>query len=321
MLGVNNCILHWQAVAGGAEITAVETGDEAVDLPETIAGLPVVALGRHAFAPGQGGRLGTALRVACGGKAQVDPDPRRIRRVALPPTVRRVGDYAFYNCTGLEQLSVSEPVEYWGGGVFMNCRSLHRFSIRMAAGGAESAAYFADELPGELDMTLSYPDGGVARLIFPEYRESYEENSPAHHFDFHLYGPGYPYHHVFRRKALPMAEYDGLFPGMLAMEHEPDCAMRLAWYRLRFPRELGDAAAARYLDYLKSRCGHVLGWLLAERDSRGLAWFLPRCGGDREALSAAAESARRLGLSEMLALVLEQQHRQFSGGLEKAFDL
>lgn len=318
--GQNEMTLWWRAVADGAEVTAVETSDRHVVLPETIQDLPVTALGHHAFSPDRSAPEGTPLRLTCGGGTP-ENDTRKIETITLPPTLRRVGDYAFYNCTMLGELRMTEPVETWGGSVFMNCGRLCRFSIRARDNRAESVAYFADELPVELDVTVEYPDGERVRLIFPEYRESYEENSPAHHFDFHLYGPGYPYHHVFRERALPLAAFDALFPDLLATEHDPDCAMRLAWYRLRFPRELTAAAAAGYLTYLNGRTGDVLNWLLEERDSRGLAWFLPRCGAEIAILSAAAERARRLSLAEPLALLLEHRHRKEPDGLDKSFDL
>lgn len=318
--GQNDLTLWWRVAPGGVEVTRVETGDRNVVLPETVRGLPVTALGHHAFSPDGTAPEGTALRINCGGGTP-ENDARRIETIVLPSKVRRVGNYAFYNCVALKELRVTEPVDCWGGSVFMNCRSLRRFFIRARDNRTESISYFADELPEELDVSVEYPDGGAARLIFPEYRESYEENSPAHHFDFHLYGPGYPYHHVFRERALPLAEYDALFAGLLATEHDPDCAMRLAWHRLRAPRELTGEAAVRYLAYLKSRTGDVLGWLLKERDSRGLSWFLPQCGADGKTLDGAAETARHLGLAEPMALLLEQRRGQTPNGLYKSFDL
>lgn len=318
--GQNDLTLWWRAAPGGVEVTRVETGDRNVILPETVRGFPVIALGHHAFSPDRPAPEGTPLRLTCGGGTP-ENDARRIETVTLPPTMRRVGDYAFLGCAALRELRITEPVDCWGGSVFMNCRGLCWFFVRARDSRAESLSYFADELPVELDVTVEYPDGGMARLIFPEYRESYEENSPAHHFDFHLYGPGYPYHHVFRERALSLPAYDALFPGLLATEHDPDCAMRLAWHRLRAPRELTGDAAARYLKYLKSRTGDVLGWLLEERDNRGLSWFLPQCGADGKTLGGAAETARRLGLAEPLVLLLEQRRGQIPDGLSKSFDL
>lgn len=319
-MGQSALTLWWKPAPDGAEVTAVTSGEQHVFLPERVGGLPVTALGHHAFSPNRPAPEGEPLRIVCGGGAPGDK-PRGIEAVTLPPTLRRVGDYAFYNCSALKELHLAEPVNDWGSGVFMNCGHLRRFFIRAQDGRVESLAYFAGELATELDVSVDYPDGGIARLIFPEYREVLEENAPAHHFDFHLYGSGYPYRHVFRDRALSLQEYDRLFPGLLEKEHDPNCALRLAWYRLCAPRELTEQARERYLTYLKSRTEAVLAWLLEERDSRGLAWFLPRSGADAAALRAAAETARRLGLTEPLALLLERLRQAAPEGLNKSFDL
>ncbi len=65
----------------------------------------------------------------------------------------------------------------------------------------------------------------------------------------------------------------------------------------------------------------MLAWLLEGRDSRGLAWFLPLSGADADALRTAAETARRLGLTEPLALLLERLREGGPEGLHKSFDL
>lgn len=320
LAGQNNLLITWRPDLGGAELTRVETWDTDVLLPETIEGLPVTALGDHAFAPGGRTAEGERLAITCGPTEQ-EPDTRKLERITLPPTLRRVGDYAFYNCLSLREVRLSEPVEHWGGNVFMNCRELDTFVIRARDERAESVSYFADELPGELDVTVEYPDGIPARLIFPGYLESYEENLPAHHFDYAIQGPGYPYHHVFRSRALFLKDYDRLWPALLGMEHDPDCALRLAWYRLRLPRELTPEAQTQYLGYLRRHASETLAWLLERRDSAGLGWFLPRADADRETLRRACEKARAQGAAEPLALLLEEQHRRFPDGAEKSFAL
>ena len=319
-MGESALTLWWKPSSDGVEVTAVTSGEKHVFLPERVQNLPVMALGHHAFSPSRPAPEGTPLRIVCGGGEPGD-DSRGIESVTLPPTLRRVGDYAFYNCSALKALHLAEPVDDWGSGVFMNCADLRRFFIRARDGRAESLAYVTSELTTELDVSVSYPDGGTARLIFPEYREVLEENAPAHHFDFHLYGSGYPYRHAFRNRALSLQEYDRLFPGLLEKEYDPNCALRLAWHRLRMPRELTEQAGEHYLTYLKSRTGDVLAWLLEERNSRGLAWFLPLSGADAAALRTAAELARQMGLTEPLALLLESLREKPSGGLHKSFDL
>ena len=84
----------------------------------------------------------------------------------------------------------------------MNCRRLDSFQVDCTGQEGGLLAYFAGELPGELDITLRRGGEPFARLIFPEYVEVYEENCPAHHFDYNIYGAGYGYHHCFYQKKL-----------------------------------------------------------------------------------------------------------------------
>ena len=138
-------------------------------------------------------------------------------------------------------------------------------------------------------------DGTVFRLLFPEYREVYEENCPAHHFDYNIFGAGYPYHHSFRRKRLDLRTYDELWSGFLGMEHDEDCAVRLAFWRLRYPVELTPRAEGQYLSHLRAHAGEAAVWLVGERDMPGLAFLLRTAEPDREALSAACALARESG--------------------------
>ena len=100
--------------------------------------------------------------------------------------------------------------------------------------------------------------------------EVYEENCPAHHFDYFISGAGYPYHHCFRRKRLSLKEYDGLWRDFLGMEHDESAALRLAWRRLRWPADLGETAAADYRAYLKKHAGEALRLLLEEEEGEAL---------------------------------------------------
>ena len=301
----------------GVTILRLLSSAPSVVLPEELWGLPVTAIAGHAFAPG--GDTGEGELVAFG--PQGETDNRRIRSVTLPQSVCSVGDYAFYNCTSLRSLTLSGDTERWGGCALMNCTELRSLHIHLSGETSSAMAYFADELPWELDMTLSYPDGGTARLIFPGYRESYEENSPAHHFDYFIHGAGYPYHHCFQDKHFSFFRYDSLWQPFLQMDHEPDCALRLACCRLRHPRELSKEAGAEYLRYLRAHSGDAMGWFIDQRDADGLSWALPLLQPDRDALSAACALARETGATEALALLLEERHRRFAAGSSAAFDL
>jgi hypothetical protein len=105
------------------------------------------------------------------------------------------------------------------------------------------------------------------------------------------------------------------------MEHEDDTALRLAWWRLRYPEELTDAAEAQYLDYLRAHTPEAAHWLLEQRDTSGLRFLLDRAEVGEDALSAACAKARAQGLTEALAMLLEARHLKQPGGLEKDFEL
>ena len=320
--GVNNWKLVIRREEAGVTLLRAVTCDERAALPGELFGLPVTALGNHALAPTAGEAAGEAVQVTCGpAAADAEWNNRNLRELTLPPSLRRVGDYALMNCVGLKTLRLWDGVTFWGGGALMNCRALDTFHLTRTGEQGESLAYFADELSRELDVTVTEPDGQTARLLFPEYMEVYEENCPAHHFDYNIYGAGYPYHHCFRQKKLTMKEYDGLWHSYLGMEHDDGAALRLAWWRLRYPVELTEQAERRYTAYLRDHTDEAVRWLLAERDPAGLRFLLERTEPTRELLSAACALAREEGAPEALAILLEEQHKRFPSGLDKTFDL
>lgn len=300
----NGICMACRETESGIEILRAQTQLQQVEVPAALFDRPVTALGARAFAADSGREA-----------------HRRIREVSLPDTLEQVGDYAFYNCTDLRLLRLSDRTERWGGSCLMNCRSLCRLEIRQTAERSATAFYFADELSSELDMSFLRGDEVVMRLIFPEYVESYEANGPARHFDFHLYGAGFPYHHAFRNKELDLALFDGAWTELLKREYDPVCALRLAWYRLCYPQELSERSRQAYENWLGQHCGEALEWLLSEGDCRGIGQFLRRFSPAKEILTETLEAARERRLPEAVAILLEEQHRRFPAGRSKRFDL
>ena len=261
------------------------------------------------------------MLVTCG-RSEGDWDNRRLRELTLPEHLETVGDYALLNCAVLKTLRMCDEISHLGGGALMNCRSLDTLHLtRSGPDQGEALAWFAGELSRELDVTIHRPGGETVRLLFPEYTELYEENCPAHHFDYFISGAGYPYHHCFRQKRLYLKEYDGLWRDFLGMEHDETAALRLAWRRLRWPADLGETAAADYRAYLARRAGDALRLVLEEEDGEALPYLLELTTPDRGALSAACALARETGATAALAALLEELHRRFPAGLEKSFTL
>lgn len=319
--GLSNWKLVIRREQAGITVLRGITCDPRAVLPEQLFGLPVTALGPHALSPNAAQPQGEEVLVTCGRPAEEGWTNAQMQELTLPASLERVGDYALFNCAELKKLSLHDGVRFWGGGTLMNCRCLDTFHLTRVGEQGETLAYFADELSRELDVTIVEPDGGQVRLIFPEYVEVYEENCPAHHFDYNIYGAGYPYHHCFRNKRLSLKEYDSLWREFLGVEHDDGCAVRLAWWRLRYPAELTEKAEGAYLAYLRAHVPAAVEWLLEQRDLTGLHFLLERTQPDRETLSAACALAREQRAPEAVALLLEEQHRRFPPVTARSFDL
>lgn len=319
--GLSNWKLVIRREQAGMTVLRAVTCDPRAVLPEQLFGLPVTALGPHALSPNAAQPQGEEVLVTCGRPAEEGWTNAQMQELTLPASLERVGDYALFNCAELKKLSLHDGVRFWGGGTLMNCRCLDTFHLTRTGEQGETLAYFADELSRELDVTIVEPDGGQVRLIFPEYVEVYEENCPAHHFDYNIYGAGYPYHHCFRNKRLSLKEYDSLWREFLGVEHDDGCAVRLAWWRLRYPAELTEKAEGAYLAYLRAHVPAAVKWLLEQRDLTGLHFLLERTQPDRETLSAACALAREQRAPEAVALLLEEQHRRFPPAAARSFDL
>lgn len=318
--GSSNWKLIIQRESNGITILQAQTCDREAALPEELFGLPVITLAHHALAPGRPSPAGESIQITCGPSAG-EWDNRQLETLRLPQSLTQAGDYAFFNCRELKTLHLPDGLCRWGGGALMNCRSLNTFHLTCTGREGELLSFLGDELPGELDVTLHRRDGSTVRLIFPEYTEVYEENVPHHQFDFHILGAGYPYHHCFYQRKLSIPEYDKLWKGFLSMGYDPDCAMRLAWWRLRYPEELTPEAETAYRTYLRTYASETAHWLLTERDAAGLQFLLRWTEWDQESLAALCAQARQAAFSEALALLLEEQHRRFPAGLDKTFDL
>lgn len=319
--GLSNWKLVIRREPSGITILQAVTCDPRAVLPEELFGLPVTALGPHALSPNAAPVQGEEVLVTCGAPAEEGWSNAGLLELTLPALLERIGDYALFNCAALKKLSLHDGVRFWGGGTLMNCRCLDTFHLTRVGEQGETLAYFADELSRELDVTIREADGGQVRLIFPEYVEVYEENCPAHHFDYNIYGAGYPYHHCFRNKKLSLKEYDALWKEFLGVEHDDGCAVRLAWWRLRYPAELTERAQEAYRTYLAAHVRDAAQWLLEQRDLTGLHALLEQARPDRETLSAACALAREMQAPEAVAMLLEEQHRRFPPAATRSFDL
>jgi len=158
--------------------------------------------------------------------------------------------------------------------------------------------------------------------MLPEYLELYEENAAAHHFELNISGAGYPYHSVFEQGSMNFSEYDGFWERFLSMEHNAGSALKVAWYRVRTPKDLGDQAKERYERYLKEHLREVFPIILKENDEPGLKLLLTYPEAEGSILSEFLQTAREQGKTWATAMLLGRNGKSGRAfGFQKSFDL
>ena len=316
---------NWQMTVRRNEnsitILRASTCDADAVLPDELFGLPVTEIKDRALAPGASPQKGEDIQIRCG-RPNGEFDNRRIRTLTLPRSLKAVGAYAFMNCRELHTLCLYDALEAIPSSAFMNCRSFSKILLTQEEDcSAAVLSSFIPWLAGEFDVTVSRPDGEILRLIFPEFYEDYVENGPTHFFNYWIEGAGYAYHNVFKDRALSVQAYDELWTGFFAAEHEYDSALRLAWYRLRYPCGLSPAAEAAYREYVCKSTLAVFDITLEENDIAGLNLLLSYDAFTADELSRAQDRARTLALTGATAVLLEAQHKKFSGARRRSFEL
>lgn len=284
--------------------------DGIVRLPETEAGKQVTELDGYAFADTVRGRETPPAQY--GGEPALCGDG--LLELELPAQLRKVGAYAFYNCSRLRALSFWSTVRDWGAGVFTGCSGLKRLSIRVAPG---KKSCFKEVL-AELRQTLlvDYRDEKgelLARLIFPEFFEESVENTPARIIMREMHGCGHMYRYCFDESGFSFREYDALFPHVKVQE-EPPLVAQLSLYRLFWPCGLTAEAGAVYWAYVREHAAEAAAGLVSRGELELLRRMAAAPAFDREACAKALAGVQPLGNAAALAILMDAQHSRFGGG-------
>lgn len=253
--------------------------DGYVKLPEEIRGLPVTEVAPYAFSDHmeediiiEGMGTGRFFSSDESGNLQKPPVcGKRLQRLWLPSTLRKVGAYAFYHCDAMEALHFPGSLSDWGAGAFTGCHHVRKLEVTLSGEESSSLKEVLAELKEEL--CLHYRQGeNYARLSFPEYFEEGVENTPARILETHIHGSGLYYRNCFQQRKFDFQEYDSRFPYAAAQESET-FLLQMAEGRLRFPWRLTKEAEKVYQNYLFSHKKTALLQKISDRDLKGLQWL------------------------------------------------
>ena len=303
----NEAVLLCTRQQDGVCILRCRTADPILRLPETVGGLPVVALGDYLCAarePDVSQYDVFEVRLTTGEQVSSAPvhDARAIERVVVPRSVQAIGSYAFYNCYNLQAVTVHAGLRSVGHGAFMNCTAFRQVELYAGERDKTCLPDLLGQTSGELLAILHLPQA-EARLLFPLFNEELEDLGPAHIFQRRIEGAGYAYRQCIQNGVLSFLQYDGAFERLLRIQ-DYDTACRVALLRLRWPVGLSAPARADYLECLRAHAENAVRTLLDSRDVPGLSALLALGTLDRTGLSTACDLARQMGQTEALALLL-----------------
>lgn len=265
----------WERVKDGARLLRVHGITAEVILPEEIAGLPLTEIGACCFAKQicLPEHYETAEIGITGMSGQLrELSGSYIEKIVLPDSVKRIGNRAFYNCTSLCLLEFGSELTEVGGDAFMNCHKLHNMTVRGGGQAAAGIRQMLAQISSDMEVTFEGKDGTFAKLLFPEYYESYDEIAPAHLFGRNIEGEGFRARQCVREGTVDFRLYDTIFPKACAEEREKTLC-RLAMNRLRYPVDLGAEVRELYEAYVRAHAGAICEAAVRAEEEE-IVWFL-----------------------------------------------
>ena len=274
-----------------------------LEIPSFVEGRPVTSLADHVFAaepsfalrhvpkkrvkvsldgayfPGSSGGSGTVGDFGitgissgrCAPTAGEIPEAmpmcaERLQSIVLPPTIQRIGDYAFYGCRNLRSVTMSAAMPSLGGGAFVAANHVRELVLVVEPGLSMPALRHAlGEIAYEIEVRVVDTTGrDLLRLHFPEFYEDAVENTPARIFEMKFEGTGYRYRQCFIGDRPDFPRYDKLFYAATVQEF-PETALQIAIDRLLYPVGLTPAAKESYLAYLREDMERFAAWCFENR--------------------------------------------------------
>lgn len=190
--------------------------------------------------------------------------------VSLPAGLRRIGAYAFYNCSRLQELRFCGTLSDLGAGLFTGCHSIRKLYLALDAAQASCLREVLIEVPEKLTVFMT---GSIeARLVFPEFFEESVENTPARILVTQIHGSGMNYRNCFYNRKFDFRAYDACFYQAKAQE-DFDTVQEMVLARLMYPEQLSAEGRADYEAWLLEHVEQAVKKIVLERDMETLEYL------------------------------------------------
>lgn len=274
-----------------------------VRIPEQIEGQPVTELAAYAFAKEMDSEPenSSGLSCICG---------EHLEELYLPGTIRRLGRYIFYNCIQFRKLSFYSNIAFMGAGVFTGCERISELEMQEVPEEKSCLREILSDLKQAVQVKVYQGEHCRYELIYPEFYEEAEENTPARIINTVTHGMGIQYRNAFRDTRVIFSEYDKLFE---TGKYNVDLinAIKMSVSRLMYPIELEEKASREYTVFLTTHLEPAADVFLKEQEKEKLRWLAEVFVTSKEQMELLIKATMEREETEILSMLMDIRHKRF----------
>ncbi|WP_075720469.1 leucine-rich repeat protein [Roseburia sp. 499] len=274
-----------------------------VRIPEQIEGQPVTELADYAFAReiDSEPENNSGLSCICG---------EDLQELHLPETIKRLGRYIFYNCTQFQKLFFYSNIAFMGAGAFTGCERLSYLRMQEVPEEKSCLREILSDLKQAVQVKVYRGEVCQYELIYPEFFEEAEENTPARIINTVTHGMGIQYRNAFRDTKVIFREYDKLFEsGKYNVDLISGIEISIA--RLMYPIELEEKVEKCYREFLLQHLEQAASVLLEKEEKEKVRWMAEEFAVTKEQVEVFVKAAMDQEQTEAVSMLMDIQHGRF----------
>ena len=251
---MNDVVVYYEKVnEKSIRIIRVYSHNPVVEIPDYIDGYVVHEIGAYCFSEKKVDVSKACLNVLTIPNGYHEYSGVNVLEVVLPSSLKKIHDYAFYNCRKLESVKLPESLSSIGCDIFMNCLHLHILYYDCSIFDVTILKQILTQITW--DIEVAFCDYSI---FYPEYSGGYDEVGPAHIFALNIEGEGFRMRQCFKEGKISFDEYDACFE-KLCVEESKSCIFHVAIFRFMMGTDF-------YGSYIQEHIKDFISYILKNKD-------------------------------------------------------
>ena len=254
---MNDIVVYYEKIdENSIRILRVYSKNPVVEIPDYIDGYVVNEIGAYCFSEKKVDVSNACLNVSNIPNGYHDYSGVNVFKVVLPSSLKKIHDYAFYNCRKLEEVWIGKSLINIGSDVFMNCLYFHTLHYEASIFDTTILKQILTQITWDLEVVFC-----DYAIFYPEYNGGYDEVGPAHIFALNIEGEGFHMRQCFKDGKIVFDEYDACFEKLCA-EENASCIFHVAILRFM----MGNDMYGLYLkEHMRDYISYIHGCSMVER--------------------------------------------------------